>query len=134
MFERFIAGRDIITSPADTVRPTDGVKRVIALLCTHRIREIPVVDNKCHFVGFMSERNLLESVDPKRQELQQAGALASSPGAEQVPTFENLFRTDIMVHRVIMARLDAEPLRPASMIALRKIRRDELDRKRVATV
>jgi len=92
MFERLIAGRDIITSPADTVRPTDGVKRVIALLCTHRIREIPVVDNKCHVEGLISERNLLESVDPKRQELRQAGARASSPGAERAPTLRKSFR------------------------------------------
>lgn len=134
MFERLITGRDINTSLADTVHPTDGVKTAIDLLCTHRIRRMPVVDVKCHRVGLISGRNPLQSLSPKRQEFRQAGARASSPGAERIPTFENLFEKDIMAHRVITARLDAEPLRPTSTMALRKIRREDLDRKRAATV
>jgi len=42
MFEQKITARDIMTSPVYTVQPTDRVKRVIALLCTHRIRGVMV--------------------------------------------------------------------------------------------
>lgn len=46
MFEQKITARDIMTSPVCTVQPTDRMKRVIALLCTHRISGMPVVDRK----------------------------------------------------------------------------------------
>jgi predicted transcriptional regulator len=46
MFEQKITARDIMTSPVYTVQPTDRVKRVIALRCTHRISAMPVVDRK----------------------------------------------------------------------------------------
>lgn len=42
MFEQKITARDIMTSPVYTVQPTDRVKRVIALLCTHRISGVMV--------------------------------------------------------------------------------------------
>jgi predicted transcriptional regulator len=46
MFEQKITARDIMTSPVYTVQPSDRVKRVIALLCTHRISGVPVGDRK----------------------------------------------------------------------------------------
>jgi len=46
MFEQKITPRDIMTGAVCTVQPTDRVKRVIALLCTHRISGVPVGDRK----------------------------------------------------------------------------------------
>jgi CBS domain-containing protein len=68
MFEQKITGRDIMTSPVYTVQPTDRVKRVIALLCTHRISGMPVVDRKDESRGLPRNTqeesgNLMRQVD-----------------------------------------------------------------------
>lgn len=123
MFEQKITARDIMTSPVYTVQPTDRVKRVIALLCTHRISGVPVIDRKGHLVGLVSERDLLEAMYPKRRELRQDRDRASSMGNARVSTFEGLLVKDIMARHIITAPPDADPLRLASTMALRKIRR-----------
>jgi len=68
MFERKIAARDIMTSPVYTVQPTDRVKRVIALRCTHLISGMPVVDPKDESRGLPRNTqeesgNLMRQVD-----------------------------------------------------------------------
>ena len=123
MFDQKITARDIMTSPVYTVQPTDRVKRVIALLCTHRISGVPVVDRKGHLVGLISERDLLEAMYPKRRDLRQDRVSASSQGAPRVSLFEDLLVKDIMARHVITASPDADPLRLASTMALRNIRR-----------
>lgn len=88
MFEWTITARDIMTSPVYTVRPTDRIKRAIALLCTHRISGVPVIDTKGHLVGLISEWDLLEAMYPKRRELRRKQGRASAPGPDRNPTFE----------------------------------------------
>ena len=66
MFEQKIAARDIMTSPAYTVQPTDRVKRVIALLCTHRIGGMPVVDPKDESWGLPRETRDEKNISERR--------------------------------------------------------------------
>jgi CBS domain-containing protein len=123
MLEQKFTARDIMTSPVYTVYPTDRVRRVIALLCTHRISGVPVIDRKGHLVGLISERDLLEAMYPKRQELRQDRDDDPSRSVARVSSFQNLRVKDIMARHVVTAPPDADPLRLASTMALRKIRR-----------
>lgn len=42
MYGQMTTARDIMSNPVYTVRPSVGVKRVIALIRTHRISGVPV--------------------------------------------------------------------------------------------
>ncbi|MGH7429864.1 MAG: CBS domain-containing protein [Candidatus Methylomirabilaceae bacterium] len=118
-----MTARDIMTSPVYTIRPTDRVKRAIALLCTHRISGVPVVDGKGHLVGLISERDILEAMYPRHRELQRGRGRASSSATGRETKFERLLAKDIMMQQVITAPPEADVLRLASIMALRKIRR-----------
>jgi len=76
--------RDIMTSPVYTVRLSVRVKRVIALICTHRISGIPVVDIKGHLVGLISERDILEAMY-RRHPYASGQRFHSRNGQQQVP-------------------------------------------------
>ncbi len=118
-----ITARDIMTSPVYTVRPTDRVKRIIALLCTHRISGVPVVDGKGHLVGLISERDVLEAMYPRRRELRQDRGRTSSGTTEREANVDRLLARDIMIRQVITAPPETDALRLASIMALRQIRR-----------
>jgi CBS domain-containing protein len=120
---KVITARDIMTSPVYTVRATDRVKRIIALLCTHRISGVPVVDGKGHLVGLISERDLLEAMYPRRRELRQARGRTSAETTGREANIDRLLARDIMIRQVITAPPETDALRLASMMALRKIRR-----------
>jgi predicted transcriptional regulator len=66
MFEQKITARDIMTSPVYTVQPTDRVKRVIALRCTHRISGMPVVDRKDESRGLPRNTRDERSISKRR--------------------------------------------------------------------
>jgi len=66
MFEQKITARDIMTSPVYTVQPTDRVKRVIALRCTHRISGMPVVDPKDESRGLPRETRDEKGISERR--------------------------------------------------------------------
>jgi CBS domain-containing protein len=120
---RIITARDIMTSPVYTVRPTDRVKRIIALLCTHRISGVPVVDAKGHLVGLISERDLLEAMYPRRRDLRQGRRPAPSGTTARDTHIDRLLARDIMIRQVITAPPETDALRLASIMALRGIRR-----------
>lgn len=124
MFPKDLTAKEIMTTPVYTVRPTDPLKRVVALLCMHHISGVPVVDGKGHLVGLISERDVLQAMYPNRPELRQKRRgkplKALEKGVRELGTLQ---AKDIMVREVITAPPDADPLRLASIMATRKIRR-----------
>lgn len=115
-----IAAGNIMTTPVYTVRPDDHVSRIIALLCTHRISGVPVVDKNGHLMGLVSERDILEAMHPGA-----AGLHGKKPQrrAQRLRDVRELRAQDIMARQIITATPGTEPLRLASMMALRKVRR-----------
>lgn len=84
MYGQMTTARDIMTSSVYTVRPSVRVKRVSALICTHRIGGVPVVESKSHFVGLISERDILEAM--YRRHPQESGqGFHTRDGRRQVP-------------------------------------------------
>jgi CBS domain-containing protein len=120
MISPLLTAREIMTTPVYTVRPSDRLRRVIALICTHRISGVPVIDGKGHLVGLISERDLLEAMYPRRRDLEQDRTRSEPARASR---FDRLLAKDIMVREVITAPPEADALRLASIMALRKIRR-----------
>ena len=116
-----IKAGDIMTAPVYTVGPDDLVRRVVALLCAHRISGVPVVSEKGLLLGLISERDLLEAMLPGAAGLNGK----KTPGARgrDCRDIRGLRARDLMVTDLVTATRDAEPLRLASLMALRKIRR-----------
>lgn len=51
--------RDIMTSPAVTIRPTDEVAEAARVLDRRSITSLPVVDRDRHLVGILSEADII---------------------------------------------------------------------------
>ncbi len=116
-----ISAGDIMTRRVHSVGPDDLVSRVVSLLCRHRISGIPVVNANGLLLGLISERDVLEAMWPGAAGLDaKKGRGAREPACRDV---RGLRARDLMVTDVITATRDAEPLRLASLMALRKIRR-----------
>lgn len=116
-----VTASEIMTSPVRTVRPADPVRKVIVLLCRHRISGVPVVDGKGRLVGLISERDILEAMYPDHPELRQhRPPLRLHEGVREIGSIP---ARQIMVQDVVTAPPDADILRLASVMAVRKIRR-----------
>lgn len=126
-----IKAGDIMTTPVYTVGPNDLVRRVVALLCNHRISGIPVVNEKGVLLGLISERDVLEAMLPGVAGLN--GKATPRPLGRDCRDVRELRARDLMVTDLVTAPPDAEPLRLASLMALRKIRRIPIinDRKKL---
>src|SRR5207237_6779074 len=92
---------EIMTSTIHSVRPADPVRKVVGLLCRHRISGVPVVDGKGRLVGLISERDILEAMYPDHPELRQRrpGARVAADGRE----IGSIASSEIMVREVITA-------------------------------
>jgi CBS domain-containing protein len=112
---------EIMTSTIHSVRPSDPVRKVVGLLCKHRISGVPVVDGKGRLAGLISERDVLEAMYPDRPELRQRRA--GTPGGRGEREVGSIASSEIMVREVITAAPDTDILRLASMMAVNKIRR-----------
>jgi len=118
---RGITAGDIMTTPVYTVKPDDPLTRVIALLCTHRISGVPVVDKSGHLMGLVSERDILEAMHPGAAGLR--GKKPRRSSSQGLRDISKIRARDVMAQHIITATPETEPLRLASLMALHKIRR-----------
>lgn len=118
-----LTAKEIMTTPVHTVLPTDPIKKVAALICRYHISGVPVVDEKGHLVGIISERDILEAMYPHRPELRQKKSTPGKRVGKSVKDIGDLPAESIMIREVITAPPSADALRLASLMALRKIRR-----------
>ncbi len=110
-----------MTTQVHTVRPADPVPKVLALLCRHRISGVPVVDGKGRLAGVISERDILEAMYPDQPELRlRRPRLRLGKGVREISAIR---AREIMVRDVVTAPPDADVLRLASLMAIKKIRR-----------
>lgn len=116
-----IQAGDIMTSPVYTVGPNDPVTRIVALLCTHRISGVPVVNGRGHLLGLVSERDVLDAMLPGAAGLN--GKKARGVPEDALRDIRKLQARDLMVRKLITATPETEPLQLASLMAFRKIRR-----------
>ncbi|MGE5248461.1 MAG: CBS domain-containing protein [Verrucomicrobiota bacterium] len=109
-----------MTTKVFTVHPGDPLRKVIDLICRHRISGVPVLDGRGQLVGLISERDILHAMNP-------GPPIAGKRSSREVPgalrNVDRLLAREIMVTEVITATPETEALRLASIMALRKIRR-----------
>ena len=74
--------RDLMTTQVVTVKPTDTIKRAILKFAVDNITGAPVVDNRNHILGIISENDVLELILKYQDELDKDNkyhALLSTP-------------------------------------------------------
>ncbi|MBM4761759.1 CBS domain-containing protein [Bacillus sp. B15-48] len=57
--------RDFMITKVFTIKPTNTVKELLTILNTNRIGGVPVVDEKGHLVGMISDGDVLRYLAPK---------------------------------------------------------------------
>lgn len=114
--------RDIMSKVVYTVYPDDPLSKVVKLICIHRISGVPVVDRRGRLVGLVSERDVLEAMYPNRPELRPEKR-GKRQVHRQIRDIRRLPVRDVMIREVVTAPPDADPLRLASLLAIRRIRR-----------
>lgn len=93
--------REVMTSPAVTVRPRETVREAIRLLERYRITALPVVDEQGRPVGVVSEADLLhDAVLPD----QRAHVRSVSPGEAR----PGVHVEDVMTRQVITIPADSD--------------------------
>lgn len=93
--------RDVMTTPAITVRDTATVKEATVVLDRHAIAALPVVDAQDRVVGMVSEADVIRDLVLPDQRVHE---LPVDTGARAVPTRV----ADVMTRHVLTATSDTE--------------------------
>jgi CBS domain-containing protein len=105
--------RDVMSSPAVTVREDTPVKEVAELLVRRRISGVPVVSESGELVGILTEADLLYKELPEER-----GGWLSRPDPQGVRKREGLVARDLMTWPVFTVEEDT-PLREAARLMAR---------------
>ena len=66
---RGITAGDLMTSPPVTVAPDDTLERAARLMCTRKVKRLPVVDENGHLVGIVARSDLLAVFERSDEEI-----------------------------------------------------------------
>ncbi len=95
--EEYITAEQIMTKPIIAVRPKDRIKKVVQLMETHDISQLPVLDGKIQ-VGSISETTLIHKIS----EGEDISKLTQSPADEIMedpfPTVSRSTHIDAIYH------------------------------------
>lgn len=115
--------KEIMTANPKVVTPGMPIKDVATMMLIERISGAPVVDEKGHIVGIISEKDILIHMFPSLDELMNE----SKPDFEEM---ENNYQStmpltvkELMTSNVSTVTSDMPCLKAASIMWLRKIRR-----------
>lgn len=122
---RRLRARDVMTSPAVTVRPDTPVVEAARIMARRRISGLPVVDEEGRLVGIVTEADLL---------LKEAGPgglpllafHAESPPPEVLPLlrrYEGRLVADVMTQEVVAAQEDTPLHQVAALMARKNVNR-----------
>jgi acetoin utilization protein AcuB len=102
-----------------TVSPDDLIDRVFFLLHYEKIRHLPVIDDKGHVVGIVSDRDLYKALGPKSRSRAVQPAVRKA-GETQLHVIPRRVR-HIMRRGVITVTADEDASKAATMMARKKI-------------
>ena len=122
IFDRMITTRDIMTSLIVHGSSTDQTKRAMTVVCTNRVGGAPVFGGKGRLVGLIQSGTSLKSCFLSTTNSDRHGPGTPRRRQGGISTFDRPLVKDIRERHVITASPEAEALRPASIMALRRIR------------
>lgn len=122
---RRLRARDVMTSPAVTVRPDTAVVEAARMMARRRISGLPVVDEDGHLVGIVTEADLLlKEAGPGGLPL--VAFHAEGPPPEVQPLlrrYEGRLVGDVMTREVVTAQEDTPLQQVAALMARKNVNR-----------
>jgi CBS domain-containing protein len=118
--------RDVMVSPAITVKPFSSVREVAQTLLKERISAVPVVDDQGKLVGIISEGDLLhraEAGTQRRHSWWLLGLIGDESLASEYIKAHSRKVADVMTRNVVTAAPDAPLHQIAALLEKNSIKR-----------
>lgn len=117
--------RDVMSTSVRSVKPETRVKEVASLMCLYRFHGLPVVDDEDRLVGIIAEKDVLNSLFPKLEDLIAEGMHSVDLDQEMGRYKEilNLTAADLMTRNPVAVDPDMHLLRAATIMVRHKFRR-----------
>lgn len=117
--------RDVMSTSVRSVKPETRVKEVASLMCLYRFHGLPVVDEEDRLVGIIAEKDVLNSLFPKLEDLMAEGMHSVDLDQEMGRYKEvlNLTAADLMTRNPVAVDPDMHLLRAATIMVRHKFRR-----------
>jgi len=133
-----MTAKDIMRSPAITIYQEASLREAVALLSSHRISGLPVVDARGDLVGMITEHDIIKAMLPKYEDILSEDASLLDAGVMQSHIYQVRDNpvSSIMTRSVVTLEEDAAILKAASTVILKKVKRLPVvkDRKPVGVV
>lgn len=115
---------DIMTQSLKTVNPDTPMSEVVSMMCLYRLSGIPVVEDDNKLVGFVAERDVLDPMFPKMEEMLDGMATVDMTAAlDQYSRVVGMTVADLMTKSVITVSPDMEILKAAARMVSNRFRR-----------
>ncbi len=116
---------DVMSTSLKTVTPDTSMAEVVSMMCLYRLSGIPVVEDNNKLVGFISERDVLDPMFPKLEDMMDG--LAAIDMTAALDKYSNVVVgmkvSDLMTNSVISVGPDLEILKAAAKMVGNKFRR-----------
>ncbi len=115
---------DVMSRSLKTVNPTTSMSEVVSMMCLYRLSGIPVVEDDNKLVGFISERDVLDPMFPKIEDMMDGmAAIDMTAALGKYSDVVNMTVSDLMTASVITVGPDLEILKAAAKMVGNKFRR-----------
>lgn len=115
---------DVMSSSLKTVTPDTPMSEVVSMMCLYRLSGIPVVEDDNKLVGFIAERDVLDPMFPKMEDVVDGMARLDMTAA--LGKYKNVVGmkvSDLMTKSVITVGPDVEILKAAAKMVGNRFRR-----------
>ena len=115
---------DIMTQSLKTVNPDTPMAEVVSMMCLYRLSGIPVVEDNNKLVGFIAERDVMDPMFPKMEDMLDGMATIDMTKAlDQYSKVVGMKVADLMTSSVITVNPDMEILKAAARMVSNRFRR-----------
>ncbi len=115
---------DVMSTSLKTVNPDTPMSEVVSMMCLYRLSGIPVVEDDNKLVGFVSERDVMDPMFPKLEDMMDGMSTVDMTAAlEKYSDVVALTVSDLMTPSVITVGPDMEVLKAAARMVGNKFRR-----------
>ena len=115
---------DIMTTSLKTVTPDTSMSEVVSMMCLYRLSGIPVVEDDNKLVGFVAERDVLDPMFPKMEDMMDGMSTVDMTAAlQKYSNVVDMTVSDLMTKSVISVSPDMEILKAAAKMVGNRFRR-----------
>jgi CBS domain-containing protein len=115
---------DIMTTSLKTVSPDTPMSEVVSMMCLYRLSGIPVVEDKDKLVGFIAERDVLDPMFPKMEDMMDGMSNIDMTAAlQKYSHVVDMKVSELMTPSVISVTPDMEILKAAAKMVGNRFRR-----------